>query len=133
MTPSNCSDRPATDHARPVDGLTGLGVPLIGRRRMYAADAPLWNRYEQACDFLNDDIASGYVRMLQEMIATGWSDTKVAEQVLGLLQTWQTVLEEVVSGADDDRDGLAAVGQSRRSSDWFSSPGVRPAMWRLPR
>jgi AcrR family transcriptional regulator len=73
---------------------------LIGRQRqMYAADAPLWKRYEQACDFLDDDIASGYVRVLQEMIAAGWSDTKVAEQVLGLLQTWQTVLEEVTTGA----------------------------------
>jgi AcrR family transcriptional regulator len=73
---------------------------LIGRQRqMYAADAPLWKRYEQACDFLDDDIASGYVRVLQEMIAAGWSDTKVAKQVLALMESWQTVLEEVVSGA----------------------------------
>jgi len=73
---------------------------LIGRqRRMYAADAPLWKRYEQACDFLDDDIASGYVRVLQEMIAAGWSDTQVAQQVLGLLQRWQALLEEVVRGA----------------------------------
>ena len=73
---------------------------LIGRqRRMYAADAPLWKRYEQACDFLDDDIASGYVQVLQEMIAAGWSDTQVAQQVLGLLQRWQALLEEVVRGA----------------------------------
>ena len=73
---------------------------LLGRqRRMYAADAPLWQRYEQACDFLDDDIASGYVRVLQEMIAAGWSDTKVATQVLGLLQSWQAVLEDVAASA----------------------------------
>jgi AcrR family transcriptional regulator len=73
---------------------------LIGRqRRMYAADAPLWKRYEQACDFLDDDVASGYVRVLQEMIAAGWSDTKVAAQVLGLLQSWQAVLEDVAASA----------------------------------
>ena len=73
---------------------------LIGRqRRMYAADAPLWQRYEQACDFLDDDIASGYVRVLQEMIAAGWSDTTVAAQVLGLLQSWQAVLEDVAASA----------------------------------
>ena len=41
---------------------------------MYAEDAPLWQRYEQACDFLEDDLESGYVRVLQEMIAAGWSD-----------------------------------------------------------
>jgi AcrR family transcriptional regulator len=92
---------------------------LIGRqRRMYAADAPLWKRYEQACDFLDDDIASGYVRVLQEMIAAGWSDKKVAEQVLGLLQNWQTVVEEAASGAQarlgplTAEDAAALVGLS---------------------
>ena len=82
---------------------------LIGRqRRMYAADAPLWKRYEQACDFLDDDIASGYVRVLQEMIAAGWSDTQVAQQVLGLLQRWQALLEEVVRGAQTPLGPLTA-------------------------
>jgi AcrR family transcriptional regulator len=82
---------------------------LIGRQRqMYAAHAPLWKRYEQACDFLDDDIASGYVRVLQEMIAAGWSDTKVAQRVLGLLQSWQTTLEEVVSGAQTRLGPLTA-------------------------
>jgi AcrR family transcriptional regulator len=82
---------------------------LIGRQRgMYEADAPLWKRYEQACDFLDDDIASGYVRVLQEMIAAGWSDTKVAQQVLGLLQSWQALLEEVVRGAQTSLGPLAA-------------------------
>ena len=41
---------------------------------MYAEEAPLWQRYEQACDFLEDDLESGYVRVLQEMIAAGWSN-----------------------------------------------------------
>ena len=73
---------------------------LVSRQRqMYGTDMPLWKRYEQACDFLDDDLESGYVRVLQEMIAAGWSDTKVAKQVLALMENWQTVLEEVVSGA----------------------------------
>jgi len=82
---------------------------LIGRqRRMYAADAPLWKRYEQACDFLDDDIASGYVRVLQEMIAAGWSGARVAQQVLGLLQNWQALLEEVVRDAQTPLGPLTA-------------------------
>jgi len=92
---------------------------LVGRQRqMYTADAPLWKRYEQACDFLDDDIASGYVRVLQEMIAAGWSDTTVAKQVLGLMQSWQTVLEEVASstrarlGPLTAEDAAALVGMS---------------------
>src|SRR5688572_10332733 len=44
---------------------------------MYAEDRPLWQRYEQACDFFEDDLDSGYVRVLQEMIAAGWSDAEI--------------------------------------------------------
>lgn len=74
---------------------------LIGRQRqMYAATVPLWKRYEQACEFLDDDLASGYVRVLQEMIAAGWSDGAVARQVLAMLQGWLDVLEEVAREAE---------------------------------
>ena len=48
---------------------------------MYASDQPLWARYEQACDFLEDDLDSGFVRVLQEMIAEGWSNEQIAEAV----------------------------------------------------
>jgi hypothetical protein len=67
---------------------------------MYGAEIPLWKRYEQACDFLDDDLASGYVRVLQEMIAAGWSDRMVAVRVLELLQTWFEVLTEVAREAE---------------------------------
>ncbi|GLH96706.1 TetR/AcrR family transcriptional regulator [Phytohabitans aurantiacus] len=74
---------------------------LVGRQRqMYAASEPLWKRYEQACDFLEDDLASGYVRVLQEMIAAGWSDIEVGQQVLSMLRGWFVVLEEVVREAE---------------------------------
>jgi AcrR family transcriptional regulator len=74
---------------------------LVDRQRdMYAADAPLWKRYEQACDFLDDDLASGFVRVLQEMIAAGWSDDEVARQVVNLLRGWFDVLAEVAREAE---------------------------------
>jgi AcrR family transcriptional regulator len=46
---------------------------LARQTRMYGQDLPLWQRYEQACDLLEDDLDSGYVRVLQELIAAGWS------------------------------------------------------------
>src|SRR5688500_10124146 len=70
------------------------------QRRMYGSETPLWRRYEQACDFLDDDLASGYVRVLQEMIAAGWSDREVADRVLALLKSWFDVLEEVATEAE---------------------------------
>src|SRR5687767_4351400 len=33
---------------------------LARQTAMYAEDRPLWQRYEQACDFLEDDLDSGY-------------------------------------------------------------------------
>jgi hypothetical protein len=42
-------------------------------RSAIAMRVPMWQRYEQACDVLEDDLDSGYVRLLREMIAAGWS------------------------------------------------------------
>jgi AcrR family transcriptional regulator len=75
---------------------------LVDRQRtMYGEDAPLSKRYEQACDLLEEDLESGYVRVLQEMIAAGWSDSTVARQVLDLLQAWFVVLVDVAREAED--------------------------------
>lgn len=80
---------------------------LIDRQKqMYGSDTPLWKRYEQACDFLEEDLASGYVRVLQEMIAAGWSDTTVARQVLDLLHSWLSVLDSVAREAEERFGGL---------------------------
>ena len=61
---------------------------LDRQRAMYAADLPLWRRYERACDYLEDDLDSGYVRVLQEMIAAGWSNPGICEAVRELLSGW---------------------------------------------
>jgi AcrR family transcriptional regulator len=70
------------------------------QRRMYGTEMPLWKRYEQACDFLDDDLASGYVRVLQEMIAAGWSDREMAGRVLEMVGGWLDLLEQVASEAE---------------------------------
>jgi AcrR family transcriptional regulator len=73
---------------------------LARQTRMYAEDRPLWQRYEQACDFLEDDLESGYVRVLQEMIAAGWSDPAIGERVRDLLLGWLDLLTDVVREAE---------------------------------
>jgi AcrR family transcriptional regulator len=72
---------------------------LARQTAMYAEDAPLWKRYEQACDFLEDDLESGYVRVLQEMIAAGWSDPEIGDQVRALLRGWIQLVTEVAREA----------------------------------
>lgn len=73
---------------------------LERQTQMYASDRPLWQRYEQACDYLEDDLASGYVRVLQEMIATGWANPEIGAQVRRLLQGWFDLLIEVARQAE---------------------------------
>ena len=93
----------------------GLMLALLGaedRRRlsrqqaMYSTDEPLWKRYEQACDFFEDDLESGYVRVLQEMIAAGWSTPAIAEKVREMQQGWYDLLTEVASEAERRVGGL---------------------------
>jgi AcrR family transcriptional regulator len=71
------------------------GRLLERQSRMYGEGVPLWKQWEQACDFLDDDLRSGYVRVLQEMTAAGWSDPEVAEAVRSFLQSWYELLTEV--------------------------------------
>jgi AcrR family transcriptional regulator len=73
---------------------------LERQTRMYADDVPLWQRYERACDYLEDDLDSGYVRMLQEMIAAGWSNTDIQNAVKDLLGGWLALLIEVAKEAE---------------------------------
>jgi AcrR family transcriptional regulator len=80
---------------------------LDRQTRMYAQDRPLWQRYEQACDFLEDDLDSGYVRVLQEMIAAGWSDPALGGRVRRLLQGWLDLIAGVVREAEQS---LGALG-----------------------
>ena len=79
---------------------------LERQRRMYAGPEPLARHWEQACDFLDEDLESGYVRVLHEMIAAGWSDTEVAAAVRGLLAGWYRLLGDVARREAERRGGL---------------------------
>jgi AcrR family transcriptional regulator len=68
---------------------------LARQHRLYAEDVPLWQRYERACDYLEDDLDSGYVRVLQEMIAAGWSNHEIGGAVRELMDGWFALLSDV--------------------------------------
>ncbi len=68
---------------------------LARQAEMYSGTEPLWRQWEQACDFLEIDLESGYVRILQEMIAAGWSDPTLAASVREQLRGWFRLLADV--------------------------------------
>jgi AcrR family transcriptional regulator len=76
--------------------LAAENARLLERQsEMYDAPDPLWVRWDRACDFLDIDLQSGYVRILQEMIAAGWSDAEVAASVREMLSGWFVLLADV--------------------------------------
>jgi len=79
---------------------------LARQTEMYAEDTPLWRRYERACDFLEDDLESGYVRVLQEMIAAGWSTPEIGAVTREMLGGWYELLVQVAIEAAARFDGL---------------------------
>jgi AcrR family transcriptional regulator len=72
---------------------------LQRQQATFGADMPIWKRWEKACDFLDEDLASGYVRILQEMTAAGWSNPEVAAAVRGVLSGWYELLAGIAKEA----------------------------------
>ena len=67
----------------------------------FALDVSLAERWNLACDYLDQDIESGYVRVLQEMMAAGWSSPDVREAVNRVQDSWTRVLTDVI---EDSRE-----------------------------
>ena len=81
--------------------LDHLDAEVLGRQRgMYDADLSLSQRWEEACDFLDQDLASGYVRLLQECTALGWANEAAAKKLRNLIYRWKALLVEVAEEAE---------------------------------
>jgi len=68
---------------------------LVRQAAMYQSNLPLWKQWQQACDFFDEDLESGYVRVLMEMTAAGWSNREIAGAVSTQIQGWFDLLAEV--------------------------------------
>ena len=72
---------------------------LTRQATMYQSNLPLWKQWQQACDFFDEDLESGYVRVLMEMTAAGWSNPQIAAAVSAEVQGWFDLLAEVARRA----------------------------------
>jgi AcrR family transcriptional regulator len=62
----------------------------------------LSEQWDQACAYLDDDIASGYVRVLQELVAAGWADAEVAKVVRTGLLGWISLITDLARKAKSE-------------------------------
>jgi len=55
-------------------------------------DLSLAEKWRRSCDYLDDDLASGYVRVLQELMTAGYSNAAIGEVVRAALGRWRDLL-----------------------------------------
>lgn len=88
-----------------------LNAQLLDRQHALFHDPTLKlsEQWDRACDYLDDDIASGYVRVLQELIAAGWHDGEVAKKVRTGLLVWFDLITVLARKADRELGGLGLL------------------------
>jgi AcrR family transcriptional regulator len=88
-----------------------LNAQLLDRQNAMFGDVSLKlsEQWDRACDFLDDDIASGYVRVLQELIAASWSDTAVAQVVRTAIMGWVDLIVGAARKAERELGGLGPL------------------------
>ena len=70
---------------------------LERQRALYAGDDPLAEKWLKACEYLREDLRSGYVRVLWELWATGLAEPELAERWRTALLGWVDLLERVTA------------------------------------
>lgn len=85
-----------------------MNAGLIERQALTFEDPNLTpsQKWKAACDYLDDDFASGYVRVLQELIAAGWSKESIGDAVRSALAQWHALLTDLVRTATDKHGQL---------------------------
>jgi AcrR family transcriptional regulator len=88
-----------------------LNAQLIDRQNALFHDPALKlsEQWDRACDYLDDDIASGYVRVLQELTAASWHDSEVAKVVRAGLIIWFDLITELARKAVRELGGLGPL------------------------
>ena len=88
-----------------------LNAQLLDRQSAMFGDAALKlsEQWDLACDYLDDDIASGYVRALQELIAASWADATVAKVIRAAIMGWVDLIVEAARKAERELGGLGPL------------------------
>jgi AcrR family transcriptional regulator len=79
-----------------------LNAQLLDRQNKLFGDPSLKlsEQWDRACDYLDEDIASGYVRVLQELIAVSWHDAEVAKVIRAGIMGWIELITGLAKAAE---------------------------------
>jgi AcrR family transcriptional regulator len=85
-----------------------LNAQLLDRQNALFGDSrlKLSEQWDRACDYLDEDIASGYVRVVQELVAASWADAEVAKVLRVGLGEWRELITGLARKAERELGGL---------------------------
>ncbi len=74
---------------------------LARQSEAFSSDLPVWKKWDLACDYFDQDLSSGYVRVLQEMMAAGWSSDALGKEIRDIFGGWLAVLTGLAREAEE--------------------------------
>jgi len=70
---------------------------LLDRQtRMYSETASATQKWQQACDFYDEDLRSGFVRLLMELMGASFNDEALRREFVPRIQAWHRLVESAV-------------------------------------
>ena len=95
-----------------------LNAQLLERQNALFGDATLKlsEQWDRACDYLDEDIASGYVRVMQELTAASWSNAEVAKAVRAGMMGWVDLITGLARKAGRELGGFGPLTAEEVSS-----------------
>ena len=77
--------------------LDDANTRLLERQsRMYDQDAPVSAKWRQACDFYEDDLRSGFVKLLMELMGASFHDEELRREFTPRMLAWHQLVEREV-------------------------------------
>ncbi len=91
---------------------------LERQKRMYGAPTSAGEKWQQACDFYEQDLKSGFVRLMMELMGASFNDKELQREFVPRLLEWMRVVE----GAATEfiaTSGLDLPVSARALSTWI--------------
>jgi len=92
---------------------------LERQTRMYRETASAGQKWQQACDFYDEDLKSGFVRLLMELMGASFNDEALRREFVPRLLAWQAVVESAVVEFIAE-SGLELPVSARAITSWIS-------------
>jgi AcrR family transcriptional regulator len=91
---------------------------LERQTRMYRQDAPAAAKWRQACEFYEEDLRSGFVKLQMELMGASFHDEALRLEFTPRLLAWIKLIEDAVRQFIDE-SGLDLPISARAISSWI--------------